>query len=131
MKMQPYVKMWYDFLGEGRIMGLKCNRCGAYEFPPVPVCHLCSGVRLTWAEMSGDGQLNAFKVALHPEVAFESSWPYVNGSVSFDEGPEYGGLVEGVGPEDAEQLYRRLPVRVHAKIQDRGDYKFIAFQIMP
>ena len=129
MKMQPYVKMWYEYFGEGKVMGLKCNGCGSYECPPVPVCSECSGTELTWTEMSGEGELTAFKVVLHPDERFGSSWPYVNGSVVLKEGPNYGGMVLGVGPDDCEELYGRLPVMVQAEIQDRGDYKFLAFHI--
>jgi len=121
--------MWYQFFAEGKIMGLRCNRCGGYEFPPVPVCNQCSGTDLSWTEMSGEGELTSFKVALHPDDAFTSSWPYVNGNVDLKEGPKYGGLIRGVGPADAEELYRRLPVMVEAEIQDRGDYKFLAFHL--
>ncbi|MFJ8019455.1 Zn-ribbon domain-containing OB-fold protein [Streptomyces sp. NPDC096311] len=129
LKMQPYVKMWYEFFAEGKIMGLACNRCGAYEFPPVPVCNACSGTGLDWVEMSGEGELTSFKVALHPDQRFVSAWPYVSGNVILKEGPVYGGMVLGVGPEDVEDLYERLPLPVQGEVQDRGDHKFLVFRL--
>ena len=128
-KMQPYVKMWYEFFDQGKLMGLRCNGCGAYECPPVPVCSECAGVDLTWTELSGQGELTAFKVVLHADEGFTANWPYVNGNVLLREGPSYGGMVVGVGPDDAEELYNRLPVPVTGEIQDRGNYKFLAFRV--
>ena len=64
-KMQPYVKMWYEYFGKERSWDLRCNGCGAYECPPVPVCSECAGIDLTWTELSGEGELTAFKVVLH------------------------------------------------------------------
>jgi uncharacterized OB-fold protein len=127
--MQPYVKMWYDYFADGKIMGLKCADCGGYEFPPVPICSNCSGFDMSWEELSGRGTLVSFRTPLHPEPEFESVWPYSNGSVTLDEGPRYGGMVLGIGPDDVEELYNNLPVQVQGEIQDRGDYAFIAFRV--
>lgn len=129
VKMQPYVKKWYDFLREGKIMGLKCNRCGSYEFPPVTVCNGCSGTDLSWVEMGGDGELVSFTVNLYPDPPFVEFAPFIYGNVVLKEGPTYSAMILGVDLEHPEELYRRLPVPVQAEIQDRGDYKFFAFRV--
>jgi uncharacterized OB-fold protein len=127
--MQPYVKMWYDHLAQGRIMGLQCSQCRGYEFPPVPICSTCSSFDLDWVPMSGKGQMTAFKVPLRPDPEFASLWPYLNGVVALEEGLMYGGMVVGVGPDDFEWLYDALPVAVEADIGDRSGTKFLAFHL--
>jgi uncharacterized protein len=127
--MQPYVKMWYDFLADGKVMGLQCSQCGGYEFPPVAICGACSGFDLNWIQMSGEGQMTAFRVPLQPEPEFASLWPYLNGAVVLKEGLPYGGMVLGVGPDDVGWLYEALPVAVEADIKDRDGMKFLAFHL--
>lgn len=129
VKMEPYVKKWYDFLSQGKIMGLKCNRCGSYEFPPVTVCHNCSSTNLSWAEMSGEGNLVSFGMVSNPDPHFADFAPYILGMVNLKEGPSYTAMILGVDPKNAAQLYDRLPLAVQAETQDRGDYKFVAFRI--
>ncbi len=104
VKMEPYVKQWYDFLGEGKLMGMKCNKCGSYEFPPVPVCNKCSGTELNWVEMSGEGRLVSFGVTTDPDPPFFSFAPYICGDVVQKEGPTYTARVLGVNPEHVEEL---------------------------
>lgn len=59
-KIEPVLKIWYDALNENKILGLKCNRCGSVEFPPVPICNDCSCTDMEWVEMSGEGELDTF-----------------------------------------------------------------------
>jgi uncharacterized OB-fold protein len=129
VKMQPYVKKWYDFLDEGKFMGLRCNRCGSYEFPPVPVCSKCSGTDLSWVEMSGEGELVSFTVSLYPDAIFEAFAPYIYGNVVLREGPTYAAMVLGADVAHPAELYEKLPVPVQAETQDRGEYKFVVFRV--
>ena len=55
MKMQPYVKMWYQYFGEGKVMGLNETGAVCTNARLVPVCSECFGTDLTWTEMSGEG----------------------------------------------------------------------------
>lgn len=129
VRMQPYVKKWYDFLAQDKIMGLKCSRCGSYEFPPVPVCNNCSGTELNWVEMSGEATLVSIGVSLHSEPPFDELAPYVCGNVVLKEGATYAAMVLGVDPKEAAGLYDKLPLPVQVVTQDRGEFKFVAFRI--
>ncbi len=129
VKMQPYVKKWYDYLAEGKVMGLRCNRCGSYEFPPVPVCNSCSGTNLSWVEMSGEGTLVTFAVNPTPDPPFVDFAPFLYGAVILKEGPTFHSMILGVDPEDTVGLYQRLPLPVQAETQDRGDHSFVVFRV--
>jgi uncharacterized OB-fold protein len=129
VKMEPYVKNWYDFFEEGKVMGLKCNRCGSYEFPPVTVCHNCSGTDLSWAEMSGEGKLVAFTLNPYPDPPFADFAPFYYGTVVLQEGPSYATVIFGIDQEKEAELFDLLPVDVKAEIQEREGYKFVAFRV--
>lgn len=129
VKMEPYVKKWYDFFEEGKIMGLRCSRCGSYEFPPVTVCNNCSGTELSWVEMSGEGKLVAFTLNPYPDPPFADFAPFYYGTVVLKEGPSYATMILGIDQEKEAELFELLPVDAKAEIQQRDGYKFIAFRI--
>lgn len=129
IKMQPYVKKWYDFLGEGKIMGLKCKRCGAYIFPPVTVCQECSGTELDWVEMSGEAKLLTFNLVIYPDPPFAKYAPYFFGSVKLKEGPDFNGMIFGLEEGKEEEALKRLPIPVKLEIMDRDGFKAVAFRI--
>lgn len=129
VKMQPYVKMWYDFLAEGKIMGLKCNRCGSIEFPPVTVCYECSGTDLSWVEMSGEGQLISFTKAIYAQPPFAQYAPYIYGTVLLKEGGTFPGIIFGVEEGQEEGLFDRLPIDVKAEVMPRDGYSAVAFRV--
>ncbi|MCP4666821.1 MAG: Zn-ribbon domain-containing OB-fold protein, partial [Deltaproteobacteria bacterium] len=80
-------------LGKGRFLGLKCDACGGYTFPPRGVCGDCGGWALKKAEMKGKGTLRSFTVI---RVAPEGMKPpYIVALVELDEGPwAVGNLVD-------------------------------------
>ncbi len=129
VKMEPYVKKWYDFFEEGKIMGLKCNRCGSYEFPPVTVCNNCSGTELSWVEMSGEGKLVAFTLNPYPDPPFADFAPFYYGTVVLKEGPSYATMIFDIDQEHEAEVFERLPVDVKAEIQQRDGYKYVAFRV--
>jgi len=129
IKMEPSVKKWYDFLENGKIMGMRCKRCGAYEFPPVPVCNHCSSTDLEWVEMSGSGKLVSFTAMLMVDPPFANFGPQICGYVKLKEGPTFISWLVGTGLEEQAELYDRMPVDVIAEIQQRDKYKFPVFRI--
>jgi len=129
VKMQPYVKMFYDYLAEGKIMGLKCNSCGEIEFPPVTVCNKCSGTDLSWIEMSGEGKLLSFTTAIYAQPPFAKYAPYFYGTVLLKEGGRYPGIILGAEQDQDQELFERLPIDVKAEIMERDGYNAIAFRV--
>lgn len=116
--MQPYVKKWYDYLKEGKIMGLQCKRCGAWQFPPVPVCNEegCAGTDLEWAEVSGDATLTTFTLQGLGVAPFTSD-PILCGFVTLKEGPKFMSWIINHGPQDQEDLFNRMPLPAKLEIK--------------
>ena len=80
-------------LEKGQFLGLKCDACGAYTFPPRGVCGDCGGSALKVAEMKGKGTLRSFTVI---RIAPEGMKPpYIVALVELEEGPwAIGNLVD-------------------------------------
>ena len=112
--MQAIIKKWYDYLQDGKIMGLKCQECGDIQFPPVPVCKECSGYEMEWVEMSCEGELytiNLNAMGIYPY----NNTPSVSGYIKLKEGMFFVAILDGVSPADQEDLIKRIqngPVKV-------------------
>ena len=93
MALERIVKRFYDELDNGKMMGRKCTRCGAVEFPPVLCCNTCSCMDMEWHEISGNAEvtscfLPAMMSTLPQNEVFQ---PYAIGAVKLcDIG--FGGL---------------------------------------
>ncbi len=127
--MEAYVKKWYDALEEGRIMGMKCKRCGAYEFPPVPVCNSCSGTDLEWVEMKGEGEMVSFSATTLVDPVFAEYGPTLNAVVQLVEGPTFISWLVGSSIGQENEIYRKLPALVKMEIHKREKYKYPVFRI--
>ncbi|MEM3745442.1 MAG: zinc ribbon domain-containing protein, partial [Candidatus Bathyarchaeia archaeon] len=51
------VEQFYKFIGERKIMGVKCNKCGKILVPPRPLCPNCLSTNLSWIQLKGKGKL--------------------------------------------------------------------------
>jgi hypothetical protein len=94
----PY-KDYVAAIKEGRLLGLKCNECGAYTVPPKKVCMECTSENLEVVELSGNGEIRTFTVVHVSPEGFAP--PYVIGMAELDEGPWITGKIIGVDPDNA------------------------------
>lgn len=51
------VKEFREALRNGKFLGLKCNKCGAYIVPPKKVCSECGTEDMEIVELSRDGKI--------------------------------------------------------------------------
>jgi len=103
------VESFYKFVGEGKIMAAKCNKCGALHLPPKPVCTNCYSTDLKWVPMSGKGKLLTYTVIHVAPKQFEKLTPYPVGIVKLDEGPQLLGMLRNV---EQGQLKIGMPLTV-------------------
>lgn len=101
--MEPILKIWYEKLNEGKILGLKCTRCGQVMFPPVPVCSKCSGMDTEWVEMSGKGTLNSCGYTATGLPPYHQD-PTVIGYATLEEGMIFNATLRGAKKKDVERL---------------------------
>ena len=72
-----------DLLGEGKIEGTVCKKCGAKFFPPRADCASCFSNEMDWFEMPKKGNLETFTTAYYAPFGFEADPPYTMGVVDF------------------------------------------------
>jgi hypothetical protein len=132
MKLEMIVKRFYDSLEEGKIMGRKCQRCGAVEFPPVIACNTCSGTSMEWVEISGEGKMFDFVLpaVMSAKPENENLQPYCFACVELKEGPQFNTIVCGVSKKNKQEIVAKLPVTVKARIIPKEGYKTIIFDLV-
>lgn len=131
MKLERIVKRYYDELENGKIMGRKCLKCGAVEFPPVIACNACGHFEMEWIEMNGRGMVTDIILPsgmAHPRI--NEYQPCAFGCVIVEEGPEINALVCGVSPENEEDIQAKLPLPVKARIVQRDGYKSLVYDLV-
>jgi len=52
-----------------RLLIQQCDHCGAFRFPPSPLCQVCLGSLTTWREEPGQGEVVTFCV-YHTEIGW-------------------------------------------------------------
>lgn len=128
-KIKTYSQDWYQGLEEGKIFAAKCNDCGAYEFPPVPICNTCGKHNMELVEICGEGELISINDCGVPIVS-EDLGPVLSGNVKLKEGPTFYAFINGVPQEERNDLYYKLPVKVKAEISQRPGFKYVDFRVV-
>ena len=91
---------FYAATKERKLSLQKCSSCGAFRFPPSPVCPECSALGGEWSILSGRGKVFSFVVchrAFHK--GFDADVPYVVAVIELAEGPRLISNVVGVPPD--------------------------------
>lgn len=132
MKLERIVKRFYDELDEGRMMGRKCTRCGAVEFPPVLCCNTCGCMDMEWVEISGKAELTNIVMpgTLSTLQHLKQMGAHCFGNIRLEEGTEFNGVVFGVTKKNYPELLKNLPVPVRAEIVQMDGYKTVMFRLI-
>jgi len=136
MVARPFSDISYQqFLNEEKLMGSKCQKCGALFAPPRPICTKCYGTEMEWVEMKGKGKLAAFTcITVGPpfmiEEGYDRKHPYVSGVVELEEGAKVDARIEEVDGSKPETIKIGAPLTV--KFLHRGEGEnlrtFLAFR---
>ncbi|MBM4306161.1 MAG: Zn-ribbon domain-containing OB-fold protein [Deltaproteobacteria bacterium] len=117
MEDRPFNDTSYErFLNEKKIMGSKCNHCGALSLPPRPICISCLGREMNWVQFKGNGKLIAFtSIAVAPpcmmKEGFNRENPYVVGVVELDEGVKAVARIVGMDAKRPDQIKVGTPLK--------------------
>ena len=99
-----YKLTFYDYseaLKEDKLLGLKCQACGAITVPPKMVCQSCVGSEIDIIELKGTGKIRTFTTVFVGAEGREDEVPYIIVLVELDEGPWIMGNLAGIEPEKA------------------------------
>ena len=78
---------FWKYLNEDGEFRLQCCReCGAFRYPPGPVCHECLSPDHEWKQVSGKGEILSL-IVFHKQYLPEYPAPYNVIAVRLEEGP--------------------------------------------
>ena len=136
MEVIPFNDISYErFLGEEKLMGSRCRKCGTLFLPPRAICIKCHSTKMEWVEMKGKGKLAAFTcIAIGPPFmtreGYDRKHPYVSGVVELDEGVKVVARIEGVNGSRPEPI--KIGTPLHVQFLHRGEggnsTTFLAFR---
>lgn len=131
IKLEKVVEAFYQGLEEGRVLGRKCPKCGAVEFPPVYACNSCGSLETEWVEISGKAKLHSMVLpaALSSKPEYKALGKYCYGEVELEEGSRLNAVVRGINKKKRKELLDKLPVACHAVIYQRDGYKTVVFDL--
>lgn len=133
IKLEKVVQKFYDGLEEGKLLGRKCPKCGAVEFPPVYACNTCGSLETEWVEVSGKGVMKSIVLpaALSSKPEYKQMGKFAYGEIELEEGACFNGVVKGINKKKRKEIMEagKLPVPVHAEIFQRDGYKTVIFAL--
>lgn len=131
IKLEKVVQGFYDALEEGKIMGRKCPKCGAVEFPPVYACNSCGSLETEWYEISGRAKMHSIVMpaVLSSKPEYKELGKYAYGEVELEEGARLNAVVRGISKKTRKELLDKIPLDVHAAIYQRNGYKTVVFDL--
>ena len=94
-------KDYNEALKKNKLLGLKCNSCGAITVPPKMVCRQCTNSDMDIVELSGRGKIQTFTTVFVAPEGREDECPYIIVLVELDEGPWIMGNLTGINPSAA------------------------------
>ena len=94
-------RQFFDELLNGKLIGLKCKKCGYITCPPKSTCDNCGSRELEKIQLSGKGKIISYTTTYIAPIGYEREVPYVVAIVELDEGPWIIGRVD-INAEDAE-----------------------------
>lgn len=99
LKPPPTLESFYQFCGQRKLMGVRCESCEAVLLPPRMLCPRCGSSNSEWVELKGTGELLTYSVIHVAPATFQPLVPYAVGIVALAEGARLPGIIR-VRPED-------------------------------
>jgi uncharacterized OB-fold protein len=103
-----YEQPFWDFVEQHRLSLQRCSGCGAFRYPPGPVCFRCLSDEYAWTPLEGTGRLLSW-VVFHRQYFPELPPPYVVAAARVTEGPI---LIANLVGGDRRRLRVDAPVRI-------------------
>ncbi len=123
-------------LGEHRLMGSRCLRCGSVYLPPRGLCRACHSDEMEWVELNGVGKLLALTtIHIAPTAMLYAGYgrenPYCAGIVRLEDGPAISAQILGVDASHPEAVPLGTPCRVEYVERPAGEgvQTFLAFRL--
>ncbi len=93
-------KDYNEALKKNKLLGLKCNECGAITVPPKMVCRQCASLDIDIVELSGRGKIQTFTTVYVAPEGRQGECPYIVVLVELDEEPWIMGNLIDINPAE-------------------------------
>lgn len=84
---------FFDALTEGRLLGVRCERCGEVMIPPRPACYACGSRSVVITDQPFEGTIVSYTIIHRPLSAFVDRAPFPLAIVELDSGARLTGRV--------------------------------------
>jgi uncharacterized OB-fold protein len=122
MEYKLLFKDYNDALKHGKLLGLKCQACGAINVPPKMACRQCASLDMNVIELNGSGKILTFTTVYVAAEGREAEVPYIIVMVALDDGPWLMGNLEGTDPKSASMELIGKKVKMGSKLFDGDKY---------
>ncbi len=117
-------------LAEGKLIGSKCQQCGAVHLPQRAICPKCFGDQMETVEFSGKGNLAAFTIIRVPPThmalaGYDARNPYCVGIVALVEGIKAAAQILDVDYDHPETI--KIGTELQMETIMRGEEEKTAF----
>ncbi len=115
-------KDYNEALKQNKLLGLKCQSCGAITIPPKMVCRQCASPDMDVIELKGSGKIRTFTTVFVASEGREDEVPYTIVMVELDDGPWIMGNLEGIDPKEASMELVGRKVKMGHKVFSGDKY---------
>jgi len=115
-------KDYNEALKQNKLLGLKCQSCGAITVPPKIVCRQCASPDLDIVELKGSGKIRTFTTVFVASEGREDEIPYTIVMVELDDGPWIMGNLDGIDPKEASMELIGRKVKMGHKVFSGDKY---------
>jgi uncharacterized OB-fold protein len=100
---------FYQFLKEGKLMGIHCRACGTLSAEARPLCPTCHNKDVEWRQFTGRARLSTFTcISVVPDAMARKGYgrnnPYCSGIVTLEEGPRISAQILGVDASNPQNI---------------------------
>lgn len=130
------VATFQSFLEQHKLMGSRCQRCGALFVPPKGVCSSCHGTQMALQELSGRGSLAGFTaISIVPTAMAQEGYgrekPYLTGIVALAEGPRIAARVVDIDASRPQEVEIGISLRAVFQEQQQAGQKRVILAFQP
>jgi len=90
------IEQFYKNIGQKKLTGGKCRKCGKIHVPPRPLCDKCLSTEFEWVELPQTGKLITYTVIHVAPPQFQSMVPYAVGIVQLENGVKLPGMIKDI-----------------------------------
>ncbi len=112
------------YLEQGKVMAIRCRKCGTSYFPPKMDCPKCSLSDMEWFEIKGNGKLVTYTIVNYGPAGFEDKAPYILAVSEFKDGMKLFGFLSQEIKEDDIKVGMSVKVIPLKLPDDRISYEF-------